>query len=121
MYLLSNFLAKLQEAFNFFFSLKKVVHCIGMFCKLLLRIHIKLSNHKLLEETDVMHQSYVTTTPPPHTHTHIHLRGRVGDSQVKVQGNYFLIVPRGNNKDLTHGSLPNGNFQLLSFDLHFVL
>ena len=31
------------------------------------------------------HHSFVTTTP--------HLRGRVEDSQAKVLGNYFLIVP----------------------------
>ena len=53
--------------------------------------------------------SLVATVPPPPPRTH--QRGRVGNSQAKVWGNYFSSVPppptyRGNDGVLTLGSLP---------------
>ena len=51
--------------------------------------------------------------PPP---LHAHLQGRAMDSQAKVGGSYFLIVPAVQKKCevLTLGSLPNGDFLLQS-------
>ena len=59
----------------------------------------------------LMHQSFVTTTP---THPHPLLQGRVGDSRAKVQGNYFssAVSVQLNDRVLTLGYLPQGDFLL---------
>ena len=53
-----------------------------------------------------MHQSFVSTSPPPPTYE---------DSQAKVQGHYFLIVPAvpGNCQGFNNGTLAPVRFSFM--------